>query len=65
MKQEIIRLDQLTMGTIKYSDITLIQEKETEIISSDSLWRGIHEYYNGLLFMEGLWRNGEIKVKFF
>lgn len=34
MKQEIIRLDQLTMGTIKYSDITLIQEKETEIISS-------------------------------
>lgn len=49
MKQEIIRLDQLTMGTIKYSDITLIQEKETEIISSDSLWRGIHEYYNGLV----------------
>ena len=38
MKQEIIRLDQLTMGTIKYSDITLIQEKETEIISSDSFW---------------------------
>lgn len=34
MKQEIIRLDQLTMGTIKYSDITLIQEKETEIIST-------------------------------
>ena len=32
MKQEIIRLDQLTMGTIKYSDITLLQEKETEII---------------------------------
>lgn len=42
-------MDQLTMGTIKYSDITLIQEKETEIISSDSLWRGIHEYYNGLV----------------
>lgn len=49
MKQEIIRLDQLTMGTIKYSDITLLQEKETEIISSDSLWRGIHGYYNGLV----------------
>lgn len=39
----------VVMGTIKYSDITLIQEKETEIISSDSLWRGIHEYYNGLV----------------
>ena len=39
----------LWMGTIKYSDITRIQEKETEIISSDSLWRGIHEYYNGLV----------------
>lgn len=31
MKQEIIRLDQLTMGTIKYSDITLLQEKKQKL----------------------------------
>ena len=57
MRQEIIRLDQIIMENIKYSDITLLHEKEAEIISSDSLWLGIQGYYNGLV--KGNIRNGK------
>lgn len=50
MKQDIVRLDQLIeLENIKNSDITLLSDKETEIISSDAICYGIQGYYNGLV----------------